>query len=193
MKKSCLFLLFSICLTAGVCRAALLAYEGFGSGGSAVPLNGLGGGTGFSSAWTYSTGASTQIHHIGQGGNYVYPGNVFWKYSPGISQHLSSYIRSIGTRNLDSSINMAADGEYFVSFIFRDFAANPDSEATVSFANATGQLHFGYRYSDRFSIGTSTADQMLFQGSPTDASFTSVGNTRYFVVARVVTRSASND
>lgn len=180
-----------------IATAALIAYDGFGNGTSGASLNGQGGGTGFSSNWAFSVGAAEQLRYgdVQPGSpSYFYPTNVPLTYTSGVTQRASNFNPSIGTRTLSSgNVDLSANGEYYFSFIVRDFAADPNNEAAFSFANATDQLGFGWGYSDRFRIGTMTAAQKLHQGTFTDASFVSAGNTTYFVVGQVVASAAGTD
>lgn len=177
--------------------AALIAYDGFGNGTSGASLNGQGGGSGFSTAWSFSVGGSEQLRYgDAQPGSslYFYPSNVPLTYTSGITQRASSFTGSIGTRTLSSgNVDLSVNASSYFSFIVRDFAADPNNEAAFSFANATTQLGFGWGYADRFRIGTMTAAQKLYQGTYTDASFVSAGNTTYFVVGQVVASAAGTD
>ena len=178
--------------------AALVAYDGFGNGTQGLTLNGQGGGTGFSSSWSFSSYPDNQLWSgdIQPGSpNYFYPPNVPLTYTSGCTQRKFVLAQpSIGTRTLSSgSVDLSVNSEYYFSFIFRDFAATPNNETVFTFANATSQLGFGWGYNDRFRIGTMTAIQKLHQGSFTDAGFASAGNTTYFVVGKVVASAAGTD
>lgn len=153
-----------------IATAALVAYDGFGEGTSGQSLNGQGGGTGFSSSWSFSSYPANQLWSgDNQPGspNYFYPSNVLLTYTGGATQRKAASLQhSIGTRTLSSgNVDLSVDSEYYFSFIFRDYAAAPNNEAVFSFANATSQLGFGWGYNDRFRIGTMTAGQKLHRGA----------------------------
>jgi len=205
MKTSQL-LIFSLALLscqATVTKAALIAYDGFGDGANAAPLPGLGGGTGFSGNWSAFFGANFIKHYNApQPGDpsYFYPSNVSLGYTSGVVQQDSAYSTtgSYQRQFNGNTIDLGADGQYFISYIFRSFFADSDGQATVNLASSGAvdaeALQFGYIWNDRFTTGLTTATSATFGGeSGLATSDVFAGNTTYFVIGMINASASSPD
>jgi len=174
-------------------QAALLVYEGFDQGGDSVALNGLGAGptaTGLSGTWAVNDDA---IIHRTDSGGLLFPANVTFTSAPGRIERLQLYVPVIGTiaMNPAAVVNMDAEGNtYYLSFLFRNQSAEPNHEATVTLANSSQAIHFGYLYSDQFAIDLTPAANMPYEGSGAVTSPASPGNQSYMVVAKIVVHSS---
>jgi hypothetical protein len=176
-------------------HAELLFYDGFGLGGNQEILssdNLLGAD---SKTWVrvdvpggFSFPDFQLRYDAPQPGDvsYFFPSNVPLPYAAGVTQRLNEYGNSMHHKELsDRTINLGADGLYFLSFILRSFLPDSDGEATISFVAPSAALHFGYRFSDCFTIATSAWNEMAYQGAYIDSSTTYEGNTTYFLVVMI--------
>jgi len=176
-------------------QAGLLVYEGFDQGADSVPLNGLGGGptaTGLTGTWAVNDAA---IIHRTDSGGLLAPANVTSVGAPGRIERLSLYVPVIGTIAMNKAagaeVDMDAEGKtYYLSFLYRSQQANPDQEATVTLANSSQAIHFGYLYSDQFGIGLTPAANMPYEGSGTVTSPVYPGNQPYMVAVKIVVHSS---
>jgi hypothetical protein len=176
-------------------QAALLVYEGFDQGGDGVALNGLGAGptaTGLTGTWAVNDDA---IVHRTDSGGMLFPANVTFASAPGRIEREQLFTPVIGTIAMDQAagavVDMDTEGKvYFLSFLFRNQSADPNQEATVTLANSSQAVHFGYLYSDQFAIDVTPAANMPYEGSGAATSVVYPGNEPYFVVGKVVVHSS---
>jgi len=188
--------LAAILVATAAAPAGLLVYEGFDQGGDSVPLNGLGAGsTAIGLTGTWAVNDSAVLHRTDSGG-LLFPANVTFTSAPGRIERVQLYVPVIGTIAMNQAagavMDMDAEGNtYYLSFLYRSFQANTDQEATVTLANSSQAIHFGYLYSDQFGIGVTPAANMPYEiGGSTDTSPVYPGDQPYFVVAKIVAHSS---
>ena len=181
-------------------QAAVRVYYGFDTGGSYVAMAGLGTSAttvGLTGLWANVTGSGIQHCPVNYNDVFFPPGSTLGVASGAAQGQAGGHARHIVAIPMTNAVDLSAEGTTcYVSFLYRDYNAAPDSEATVAIANGVRQLHFGWRYTDRFGMGLTSATQMLWQGEAGnrfEESSTRPGYTGYFVAAKVVSHAAAPD
>lgn len=186
------FWLACFCASWGyLARGELLVEEHFSAGKAGEPLVGKTGGTGFAAAWASGPTAGSNLVYVPQGAWDYYPVNSrLGEPQGGAARLTNSASPNQVSRRLSHPITVEARAQFYLSFIVRDFAANPDNECALGFSQGPGgvQLQIGWRFSDRFGAGLTRAHELLYQ-TPTNARVEEAssrrGNTTWLVVGQL--------
>lgn len=185
-------------------QGVLLAYEGFNPAPSTVNIVGTSTGTGFTGAWVDSVGPGNVNRTADNNNMTSFPSNVpFATPTGGKAQHSNNnYTDQTVTRTLATPLSLDANGRFYMSFLFNDYASNTasvDRQANVFLGNASQRLHVGPSYFDRLSIANVNATAEPFTAAGANRADSAAnffgfnGTSLLFVVAEFNTQSVGND
>lgn len=179
-------------LALSAASGALLVEEPFaGDGVYGHALAGHGGGSGFAGNWELGPTGGNNFRHVAESSWDYYPAaSRFAEPTGGAAQVTYGYVPNQVHRLLSQPIELGTRTDLYLSFLFRDFAANPDDEATLGLSQGPEglQLQMGWRYTDRFGAGLTPSGKLLYQAwsaACVEEASARKGNTTWYVVAHL--------
>ncbi|NQU22193.1 MAG: hypothetical protein HQ567_12995, partial [Candidatus Nealsonbacteria bacterium] len=185
----------------GQASAAVLLYEGFSDGVNAADLNGYSGGTsvGVGTWGTAGNGAATIDTINRPNGPLLFPSNVLFEPTRDGDNYQwaeknsgdGTWFPGVATAGMDTSLDFAADGLYYMSFLSRVHAN--DTQNMVGLTDGIDILSFGENYfwgatefGFNYGVAPSSADSVR-------SGIGAANGQTYFVVAQFTTSAAGDD